>query len=146
LSPFPNTDAPATRRRMSRPEAGLAMIPTDAPAHTRKGYGGGPLGGRSRHETAEDARPGRARAAWLATRSDHAHGGSVKARTAAADHPPQPVQPTSTSTKARDGSIRSTPSRCGWRGSSTSTATAQIEQRPKDSKLGPGAAPPALRP
>src|SRR5918998_2031991 len=28
LSALPKTDAPATRRRMSRPDAGLAMIPT----------------------------------------------------------------------------------------------------------------------
>ena len=41
LSAFPNTDAPATSRRMSRPEAGLATIPTHASADTRKGYAAG---------------------------------------------------------------------------------------------------------
>ncbi len=53
LSAFPNTDAPATRRRMSRPEAGLATIPTHASADTRKAYAG-----RGCAEIAAGRRPG----------------------------------------------------------------------------------------
>src|SRR4029079_16315007 len=38
LSALPNTDAPATSRRMSRPDAGLATSPTLTPADTGAAY------------------------------------------------------------------------------------------------------------
>src|SRR3954467_3526745 len=38
LSALPNTDAPATSRRMSRPDAGLATTPTQTPEGTPGAY------------------------------------------------------------------------------------------------------------